>query len=109
MPLETRRLEMSRSFFREWKHWLDRIASEEQVYGGLEAAALASLPSRQGLVLQEQSSAGRIFSINLPFLSHPIQVRAGTSDMEVLWEVFARGIYDVSFVSGIEPRAIVDA
>lgn len=62
---------------------------------------------RRRQMATRMTRAGDRYPLRVPGIKHPIQIRSGTSDENVVTQIFIGG--DVDFELGFQPRFIVDA
>src|SRR5579863_2728165 len=96
-------------FTTNWSAWRRQIDATTKVDENLENALLSTLSRQDRAELSRFDRRGQGVAVTLPFLRHPVRLRPGTSDVEVLWDVFARDTYRIPFRTPRGPSVIVDA
>jgi FkbM family methyltransferase len=94
-------------FIQEWRRWLERQVRGAGLKQMVQQALLEGLKAHQ--LELAQARPGQIIALDLPFLRAPIHLRAGTSDLQVLLQIFVDGSYAFPEPVTRQPTLIVDA
>lgn len=98
---------MALQSFLEWRHWRATLMRNASLT--LWKSVIDTLPVNEHAAFSVNSGNGRLIPMSLPFLPHPLWVRAGTSDINVFDQVFLTGQYDFEDLASLNPTTIVDA